>query len=247
MDIFQIRQEFNVRYYLWAKLEAERERANSFPTLESFKGGMTWKMYQFIRRLDPDGQNAYVHALLKHYHAGAAKVLGESLSKEEAILLDRGWAFNLARLGREDEVRIRRKAGEVIRFAGKRTLRASMAAKFRDAFGGQCLEVGQVEKDPALRFLMNCKKWIVQTSFWFGRQQSLLSYEHLIASEERITHPQHPGITAPAAVITLISWIGLCPIEWEYIYDSEVAAACDTAVKLCRQVFDQLPRLLDGL
>ncbi len=247
MNLQEVRNEFNVRYYLWAQLEADKEIADSFPHLQSFKGGMTWKMYQFMRQLDPSLQKTYSRALLKQYHAAAVKLLGNKLSNEEEILLTLGWSFSPPNSARENEVLIRREAGKKTRFASKRMLRASMDAKFRGAFGEQCLGLDRAGADPELRFQMKLRNWMVQTSFWFGRQHTLMSYEHLIASEQRISHPVHPEITAPSIIITLICWIGLLPIQWEYVFEDEVGDACDAVIKQCRQVFHQLPTLLDGL
>ena len=237
MEVQQVRREFSVRYYLWAQLEAEREIANSFPSLQSFKGGTTWKMHQFMRYLDPGLQSIYARALLKHYHVAAAKTLEETLTKEEELLLIRGWSFSPLGLDREREVQVRRAAGERIRYASKRTLRDSMAADFRQAFGEQCVECKQAQTASELRFLLKFNGWDVLTSFWFGRQRTLMSYKHLIASEKRITHPLHPEISAPSKIITFVCWIGLFPIEWEYILEDEVGEVCGSVIKQCQQVF----------
>lgn len=182
MDVQHIRQEFNIRYYLWAQLEAEREITNSFPNLQSFRCGTTWKMYQYMRQLEPNGQNLYARALLKHYHSDASKALGEKITENEANLLSRGWSCSPPNRRREQEVRTRQEAGERIKFASKRLLRVSMTAKFRQAFGEQCLGLDQSEAAQDLRFQMKFNEWMVQTSFWFGRQHTLMSYKHLIAA-----------------------------------------------------------------
>jgi hypothetical protein len=95
---------------------------------------------------------------------------------------------------------------------------------------------------------MKFSGWIVQTNFHFGRNRSMISYDHLIASEERICHPTTPGVTAPAMVLDcLICWIGLGRMEWDYLTDTDIEPACDSVVTLCREFFDELPNLLRGL
>jgi hypothetical protein len=89
--------------------------------------------------------------------------------------------------------------------------------------------------------------WIVSTDFTFGRQESLISYKHAIVSEDVIHHPDNTEITAPALWLTFFSWIGISPMEWEYLLPEDVEPACDSIVELCRQAFDVLPKLLQGI
>ncbi len=80
------KQEFNVRLYLWAGSEWEREIADSFPTLQKFKSGSVWQTYQFIRRLGQADQFTTARGLLKRFHTEAVKALGETCTREEESL-----------------------------------------------------------------------------------------------------------------------------------------------------------------
>ena len=42
----EAKQEFSIRYYLWAKSDFEREIEASFPTLQMFTTGPAWQLYR---------------------------------------------------------------------------------------------------------------------------------------------------------------------------------------------------------
>lgn len=86
MEFSKAQQEFQIRYYLWAISEWEKEINESFPNLRSFKSGSVWKTYQFMRLLDKNEQMLLAHGLLKRSHPDAVKSLGESCSSEEENL-----------------------------------------------------------------------------------------------------------------------------------------------------------------
>lgn len=251
MTFSKAQQEFQIRYYLWATAEFEKEIHESFPNLRLFKGGSIWKLYQFMQRIDGGKQLALAHSLLKRFHSDAVKTLGESCSDEESSLRDELDDFRRNPLGLEAEIPARRSAGEKIKFVSKSKLRKVMVSKFRGAYGSQCIkmEIGE-EWDPL--FDMKCCGWIISTQLWFGRRESLISYNHSIVSETRIHHPENPGITAPAMklkqLISFSSWLGICSqTQWEYLTDDDVEPACDAAIKLCGHFFEVAPKLLKGL
>src|ERR1035437_5763871 len=86
MNFSKAQQEFQVRYYLWATSEWEKEINESLPNLRSFKSGTIWKTYQFMRLLDKNEQLTLARGLLKRFHPDAVKILGESCSPEEETL-----------------------------------------------------------------------------------------------------------------------------------------------------------------
>jgi hypothetical protein len=247
MNISPKRTEFQIRRYLWAKLKAAEEVREEFPHFWLFKGGASWQYYQFMRKLKKGELELFVSALLKRWHRDAAVALGEKASIEENALEEQFFRFR-ERSPFERELAARKRRGETIKFASKRKVQKVMIASFKKAFGGQGLEVTDMYgyDSPLLR--MKFSGWIVQTNFDFGRTRSLINYNHLIASEERISHPATPGCTAPALVLDcMICWIGLGRMEWEYLMDADIEPACDSVITLCREFFDELPRLLKGL
>ena len=153
----------------------------------------------------------------------------------------------------EDEIELKRQAGEKIKFISKRKLLNLMAEKFRNAFAGQCVESNrQIEGDPFLSFDMKCGDWILRTNFWFGSSSSLLNYSHAIASDMPVEqHGPKGKYMAPlvmASYISFSSWLGLTSqTEWECLMEQEVEPACGSAINLCRHFFAVAPKLLKGL
>jgi hypothetical protein len=51
VTLAQAKQEFEIRYYLWAISEFEKEIDEGFPNFRSFKTGAVWELNQFMRQL----------------------------------------------------------------------------------------------------------------------------------------------------------------------------------------------------
>ena len=51
MTFTEAEEEFQVRYYLWATSEWEREIEQSFPNLRPFKTGSAWETYHHMQQL----------------------------------------------------------------------------------------------------------------------------------------------------------------------------------------------------
>ena len=242
MTLLEAQTQFNIRYYRWALIEAEKEVNESFPALWLFKGGLTWDFYQFIRQLRRADQIIFLRGLIKRYHRAAAEALGVSISGEEEALFTQFRNFRPVG-GFERELLKRRKAGEEVKLASKAKLRKAVSARFQQAFTDQQMGAN-IAGD--LRFEKNSGTgWVVNTDFWFGRQECLISYTHLICSEEKCPDPNFIG---PAKVLaSMLCWTGMYNLEWKYLLDEDVEPACNSVVDLCVQFFDVLPKLLDGL
>jgi hypothetical protein len=89
MIFSEAKKEFQVRYYLWAISEWEKEIEDLFPNLRSFKAGTVWETHQFMQQLPKGDQLILAGSLLKRFHSDAVKTLGESMSPEEQSLRDR--------------------------------------------------------------------------------------------------------------------------------------------------------------
>jgi hypothetical protein len=246
------KQEFEVRYYLWATSEFEREIEESFPDFRSFKAGPVWKLHQFMQKLDRGKQLVLARSLLKRAHPEAVKAVGEDCSTEEESLRYSLDEFRRRPSGLDVEIVARRRDGGKIKFASKRKLRKVMITKFKDAFGSQFIESTCGDEEPDPRFRMRCCGWMLQTGFWFGRRESLIDYTQLIASEARFQHPTNPEISAPAMLmssgISHCAWLGIASqTQWEYLMDDEVEPSCNDAMKFCRRFIEIAPKLLKGL
>jgi len=249
MTFSEAKREFDIRYYLWATSEFEKEINESFPTLRLFKAGSAWKTYQFMLKLPQGDQLTLAHSLLKRFHPNAVQSLGETCSMEEASLLSqRGAAFsNIVSVG--EEIRARKNAGEPVKLASKRKLRKVMTAQFKAAFGNECIDLARAdEDDEMLRFKMKRAGWFVTTSFYFGRSKPILSYMHGIASEEPLIYRPGIGPMVMGAMASFNSYLGIASqTEWHYLTEEDIEPACAAALKLCAYFFEVLPKLLKGL
>jgi len=256
MTFPKAKQEFDTRYYLWAKSEFEQEIETSFPTLQMFTTGPAWQLYQFMQRLDRQQQLTLANSLIKRFHPDAVKALAEICSAEEELLrrsLDRFRQDAASNV--ELEVDARRRAGERVRFMSKRKLLNVTAQRFRDSFGSQCVESDRVlARDPSLQFQTTGPGgWIISTHFWFGRGESLIDYSHAIFSELTFEHhgPKGPYTAnlVIGSLISVCSWLGICSqTQWEYLTDDEeVGHACDAVIKFCGRFFEVAPKILKGL
>ena len=243
MTVSEASREFWARYYRWALSVAENEARAGFPSLRIFKGGMTWKTHQFAQRLSEAERLLFVRASLKRYLAGDC---GEPLSKQDKAILDQHEIFYSRQRGLQLEIPARRRAREKIRFASKKTLQKAITEKFLAAFGQQGIEIGHNFRD-SVGFTMKYAGWLVLTNFEFGgRQGNCIYYKHLIVGKPGGVNPDGT-IFWPAPWLATFCWIGITTIQWEYLLDEDVEPACDSAAKLCRDVFDALPKLLSGI
>jgi hypothetical protein len=306
MTLSEAQQEFQVRIYLWATSEWEKELSESFPNLRVFKAGSAWRAYQFLRQLDRTEQIALARSFLKNTFADAARALGEHYSAQEESLFYiyndffriRG-LYNLVKrfekegqtvkaragfqvirldaarlLGRtdtdddkslrlrldatfgptpptfEEQLAAKRAAGETITFASKQELKKAMLSKFKNVYHEQFSK--HLINEPESVFRMQYGGWIISTVFFFGRHEGSIDYFHSIASAGTLRYQtKNGGYSLPCALssnLSLCSWLGISgATEWEYLTDQEVESTCHTAVRLCAQFFEIVPRLLKGL
>lgn len=256
MNFLEAQSEFKIKYYRWASSEFEREVNDSFPGFQQFRTGPAWQAFQFFQKLDNGDRLVLARSLLKRFHPDAIKILGETCTTDEETLRRRLDRFRHdAHSSVELEIDARERSGEKIRYISKRKLLNTVAHRFRDAFGNECVESGsELTGDPRLEFERKCPGgWIISTHFWFGRGESLIGYSHAISSgiavEQRGTKGPYMGSLVMCCLTSFCSWLGLCSqTQWEYLAnDKEVDNACDAAIKLCKRFFDIAPILLEGI
>jgi hypothetical protein len=93
MTFSKAKEEFQVRYYLWARSEWERQIDGSFPDLHCFKAGPAWETLQYMQQLSRHEQLLVAGGLLKRFHPDAVKTLGETCSPEEEAFRSRRDCF----------------------------------------------------------------------------------------------------------------------------------------------------------
>jgi hypothetical protein len=249
MKFIEAKQEFEIRYYLWSISESEKEINEGFPNLRLFKHGACWELHQFMQQLDRGEQLMLSHGRLKFIHSKILPVLGESISTDENILLNRFFKFGSQFNG----VRVPQLGtnGEKIKFASKSKIKKIIASKFLNAFESRCIKIPTGEY-PDLRYEMKFSGWIVYTFFTFSGRARVLDYVHGIESEETIPNPPFPPELWMSAMrlqegISFGRWLGLGGTSWECLLPEEVEPACDMIIKFCRQFYGVLPKLLKGL
>jgi hypothetical protein len=251
MKFSEAKLEFETRYYLWAISESAKEINEDFPNLRLFKNGECWELHQFMQQLDRGEQLMLLHGRLKFIHPEILPVLGESISTDENILLDR---FGCADFRyHPNKVRTPKFGanGEKIKYASRSKIKKVLAAKFLDIYGSRCIKISPDEY-PDLRYEMKFSGWIVYTFFTFSGRARVLDYVHGIESEETIPNPPFPPELWMSAMrlqegISFGRWLGLGGTSWECLLPEEVEPACDMIIKFCGQFYDVLPKLLKGL
>jgi hypothetical protein len=309
MTFSKAKNEFDIRYYLWALSEFHREIDQSFENLRLFKVGAGRDILEIMDRLDRPRQRTLAHALLKRFHPNAVAALGQKASAEELALralrdsfreirraygfmlqleaanqpdLARFWLNQIDRVslqilsgeapidetsvgsqiksvlgttppGFEDEIDLRRKRGEKLKLIGKRKLLKITAERFQKAFNGLCIETLREETiDPTLAFAMKVDGWVLKTSFWFGRNSTVLNYAHLITSDTVFDYNSSECEDAPpfilGSMISFNSYLGISSqTEWRYITEDDIEPIFAVLISLCRHFFDAVPTLLKGL
>ena len=223
----ELNRQFAIRYYLWATSEWEREIAESFPRIRSFKDGPAWQVYQFMRQLDRSDQLILAQSLLKRFNAEAIQELGESCSEEEKSLRSRLDTFRHQENAKE--IFGGKTEGKKRKSASKKKLRTVMADKFQAAFGSECIGLPPCpDQDEEFSFELKFSGWIIGTHFWFGRNASLIDYSHGISSEATFKFPGFRGgwsmpITVIGRLISFNSWLGISSqTEWKRLMNEDV-------------------------
>jgi hypothetical protein len=155
----------------------------------------------------------------------------------------------------EEGIAARKKAGEKVRFVGKRKVQEMVMARFEKAFGAQCVDSSYDDLcDPSSSYdIRGPGGWLISTHFWFGRGASLIDYSHAVFSEAGV---EQPGPNGPytanlglGGMLSLCAGLGICSqTQWEYLSTAEeVDRTCDAALEQCRHFFEVAPKLLAGL
>lgn len=251
MTSSQAKNEFQIRYYWWAKSEFELEIERSLETFRSPKTVSVPATLEFMEKLGKTDRLLLAHALLKRFHSDAVRTLNESCLAEEKAVRDR---FDFFR----QDFRLStapgcKQQGEKLKPVSKRKLLKITAETFRNAFPESLESDRDEEHDPRLQFEMRRGGWVIYTSFWFGRREPLIMYSHGIATERIFEHQGASGnlYDAPfplAYMISFCSWLGLrSQTEWEHLFAEDVPVVCDELIKHCGKFFDVAPKLLQGL
>jgi len=250
MTLVEATQEFGIRYYRWAGSEFEKEISDSFPILRTFKNGPIWETHQYMQQLAKNEQLTLAKSLLKRAHPKAANILGEWISDEDNLLLNKFECFR-SQFHKPLGIEV---SGRRNKYVSKDTLRNAIEIAFTKAYGSRCVKILTTEEGWDPFFEMQFAGWIVSTSFSFGRHQSMISYQHSIGSAAKMPIREYPPECWPPTLrlgnsLALLS-TGLGIIgqpQWMSLTKGDVDPACDVVVKCCGCFFDAVPQLLKGI
>lgn len=224
-----IRDEFALRRYRWALVDANREVAEDFRLLRLCRSALAISFVQFAEKLSPADRLALLSGSIKRTYLRAVELAGdaitpleESLYKEEAAQVQIGIARGLWPFGSRERTKIPRK--ELRKF-----LRVNLAGR------------GLGEFDPwqmpaEWRYRLKVGSWSVETYIDTGGSFRQVGFNHAIRGPNNTPFLQY--LTG-----------GLCAgsNEWNMLTDKDLPHVADNIVVLARHFIDSMPALLAGL
>lgn len=241
MNYIEAQAEFNLRLYRWAKINLEEEMRESFPSFQ-FCGKVPSRTCQFLSSLDQHSRAALGSALLLATHKDAAKVLNEVISDEATALMRQlenlRWKGSFAAEPTNDNPAL----------ATRRQLKRAMKERFLAAYGNQCLPPDPLDGNEDMVFRMQCRGWIIKTSFDFGSWASEITYDHSVWTGKWVTK-ETPAILFANCIGFRLNYgneIGIGS-RWEKISVEQMEAVCTEIIGHCQRMFDVFPKLLEGL
>ena len=201
-----------------------------------------------MQQIDKNEQLTLAKSLVRRAYQETANILGERLSDEENLLLDR---FDNFRSQFQGQTGID-PCGQKIRYVSKSKLRKAIEVAFTNAFGSQCVKI-QIDERWDPWFEMKFAGWIVATRFTFGRHQSMICYYHTIESEAKMPIQEFSSEYWPPTMrlghwLSLGNWLGITSqTQWVSLTKEDVDQACNAVIKCSRRFFDVAPKLLKGL
>jgi hypothetical protein len=200
MDLLKAQLEFQIRVTYWFASELEKELREGFPNFGSFSSGFGWRLRHFFEGLPGRDQLILASALTKR-SPEYLRETGETMSKEESVLLQSFDRLHVQPTKRDNEIERAKENGEKIPLASKANLRRVAVEKFISAYGQKCTDMKtSKEWDPL--FSMRCFGWLARTQLVFGRSRGLMSYRIIIESENRITNPECDQISVAETTLT---------------------------------------------
>ena len=242
MTFLKAKQEFGIRYYLWATSDFEREIDESFPYLRSFKTSSGWNLVQFMEPLRRSERLILMNGLLKRFHPKAVQLVGDKTTPEEEEMRDRFLTFSRIPSALDEEMLSRELSGEKIVYAKRRVLRKMILEKNVPALGTDLIRFGD-----SVTIRSKSSGWVLETVFDFGGMSDQVRYHHSIISESTKKPFGIPTMSLQN-FISLYSWLGIrSQTGWKFLMNEDVEPVCNDVTKFCRHFCEVVPKLLKGL
>jgi hypothetical protein len=231
-----IETEILLRFYRWARKDAEREVRDGYPLLGRIESSATKMFLEYMALVSEEEQLRIVLILLKRVHDIAVEESGELLTDEEKGIISDYIQFQLNHplLDRQEPL---------IRFrVPRRALGLPPRSKLRTRDFSRKIKAelapvfyGSVERHGAndLFYENAHNKWTVQTSVHTGRPPH---YFHSIRASWRVV-----------LTTTITSWLGVGDGAWDLLYEDNSNAAAETIAALTDHFLKAVPELLEGL
>jgi len=226
-----VRDEFEVRLYKWALMDAKREVDEDFNLLRRVKGASAMAFVAFAERLNAEDRLSLLYAQIKRRHLRAVELTKETIGRreehlynEESVSFRAGMAKGLGVSAPPQKVKIPRKE-----------LRKLLMARFAGRGFG---EYDPWDLPGEWRYRLKVGSWIVETYIEVGATVRQLGYSHAIKGPEDV----------PLILHGLAAWFGAVGnTDWDMLTKENLPESVDDLIVLCRHFLDAVPNLLDGL
>jgi hypothetical protein len=241
MALNEVKTEFLVRYYWWAKEDIKREVREGFPLLGALKDGTCGVAFNFFNRVQassPEDTVSLMTALLKRRMLNTVQVAGDAYTENEKQLCKDYFQSPLVLNPRQTEFAEKKLAGDKTASVNRQSLRLAIKAELTPLLGENVAKFGK----ETWRYLTPVGDWTIHTHIDTGGNIHQLSYDHSIGT------PEFPAMLTDVS-ISMQSWLGIAggPMQWEYLTDEAVPATVESLSKICTHFIKIAPKLLTGI
>jgi hypothetical protein len=218
---------FLVQYYIWAQEETRRELIADFPRVRRVNGTLAQKYVRFIATLKPSVAFVAASALVKRYHKRALELMGESLSEQDHLWIERFLTFEEPFTPTWNPAIADKNYRNVIESLeqhphfDKTKLAGELRRRLRGVFGS---DGDNTINRQGRRYLTERGPLVLNTDIdWGGRLPLRYSHTLFIANAQRVTHD-----------ISLLSWLGVCSdTSWNWVANTDISSAAELVAELC--------------
>jgi hypothetical protein len=258
MNWDEIKEDFAVRYYLWAWEDFKREIEQGFPILRTFRSsegqrsivrGSSECVLDMMLEMTRDEQLFFAGALVKRFHGHALQATGEKMTKEEIEICKDYRARSLVPTESELAARDRYREGQKI-IVAKRSM-------FRKATKVELKKLNmQITEDRGVlwRYQTRVGDWNIVTEIDTSHRDAQIIYHHNINVADRVETVTLPNgeqidkFIQLASLVSLNSWLGISSTtKWCDLVDSDCPRVIQALSGLCSQFLGIVPKLLKGL
>ena len=228
MSFADTKRDFSIAFYLWAKQSFEQEVASDFPLLKTIP--LCVPLIDFFRHLSDRQQLIAIATFCKTGHSGAAGLLGERKTSEEAELLRQYGEFrNRSRL---DPSRAESKLEALSQKFDRVAFTKALESEIGPLLGCLVEKGGQSHRKYSKEF----ETFTIETWIFTGGPVRQLQYEHkLLAPEGAIF--EH---------ISILSWLGIVlgPTPWRPLSDDTSESVIKACKEACSMFINAAPKLV---